>query len=174
MPSVLLKIVIFFSHSGPGHVGGGIAGADTLALRARPVAVAPGQGVHIGCGALTSALTSGLAIKKPVRLARPASKKKNAAILKRMGLVANAQLDLAIRIPPFISLAIIGTRHRGARERNSVSRGEGGFIAAFLLFCFLFMGELVLAIVLGVGGDKGSGGQAFKSAESNYAPSCCQ
>jgi hypothetical protein len=30
-----------------------------------------------------------------------------------MGLVANAQLDLAIRIPPFISLAIIG---RGTAE----------------------------------------------------------
>src|SRR5207245_11522772 len=115
--------------SGPGHGGGGIAGADTLASRAKTrggtVAVAPGQGVHIGrCCALTSALTSGLPIKTPVRPARPASKKKNAALLKRIGLVANAQVDLAIRIPPFISLAIIGTRHRGARKRNFALRDE--------------------------------------------------
>ncbi|PYR98792.1 MAG: hypothetical protein DMG16_20050 [Acidobacteria bacterium] len=39
-----------------------------------------------------------------------------------MPLVANAQLDLAIRIPPFISLAIIGTSREDDLPIDSIKR----------------------------------------------------
>jgi hypothetical protein len=39
-----------------------------------------------------------------------------------MALVANAQLDLAIRIPPFIGLAIIGTSREDDLPIDSIKR----------------------------------------------------